>query len=176
MAQIALSIDCPGWAAALPEAAALAREAIEAALEGAPVGPLAEVSVVLTDDAAQRALNREWRGKDAPTNVLSFPALEPAELAAGAAADPNRPALLGDVVLALETMQREAEAAGKTLADHAAHLLVHGVLHLLGYDHETEADAALMEPVETRILARLGVADPYAEECATPDATRRAAR
>jgi probable rRNA maturation factor len=176
MAQIALSIDCPGWAAALPEAAALAREAVEAALEGAPVGPLAEVSVVLTDDASQRALNREWRGNDAPTNVLSFPALEPAALAAGVAADPRRPALLGDVVLALETMQREADAAGKPLADHAAHLLVHGVLHLLGYDHETEADAALMEPVETRILARLGVADPYAEERAAPSAARRAAR
>jgi probable rRNA maturation factor len=164
MAQIALSIDCPGWAAALPEAAGLARRAVEAALEGAPVGPLAEVSIVLTDDAAQRALNRDWRGKDAPTNVLSFPAIEPRAFAAGAAADPTRPALLGDVVLALETMQREADDAGKSLADHAAHLLVHGVLHLLGYDHDTEADAALMEPVETRILARLGVADPYVEE------------
>lgn len=164
MAQIALSIDCAAWAAALPDPAALARGAVEAALEGAPVGPLVEVSVVLTDDAAQRALNRDWRGKDAPTNVLSFPALARAELAAGAAADPGRPILLGDVVLALETTRREAEAAGKPLADHAAHLLVHGVLHLLGYDHETEADAASMEPLETAILARLGVADPYREE------------
>jgi probable rRNA maturation factor len=176
MAQIALSIDCPGWDAALPEAAALAREAVEAALQGAPVGPLAEVSVVLTDDAAQHALNREWRGKDSPTNVLSFPALEPVALAAGAAADPRRPALLGDVVLALETTRKEADAAGKTLAAHATHLLVHGVLHLLGYDHETEADAALMEPVETRILARLGVADPYGGERALPDDAREAAR
>ena len=172
MAQIALSIDCPGWDDALPDAAALARRAVEAALRDAPVGPLAEVSVVLTDDAAQRALNREWRGKDSATNVLSFPALEAAELAAGAAADPRRPVLLGDVVLALETLQREAGAAGRTLADHAAHLLVHGVLHLLGYDHETEADAALMEPLETQILARLGVPDPYREAHATCEAGR----
>lgn len=176
MAQIALSIDCPGWADALPDAAALARGAVEAALCGAPVGPLAEVSVVLTDDAAQRALNKAWRGRDSATNVLSFPALEPAELAAGAAAAPDRPALLGDVVLALETLQREADAAGRSLADHASHLLVHGVLHLLGYDHETEADAALMEPVETAILARLGVADPYSEERAAPQAARLAPR
>lgn len=176
MAQIALSMDCPGWAAALPEAEALARAAVEAALQGAPVGPLAEVSVVLTNDAALRALNCEWRGKDSPTNVLSFPALERVELAAGAAADPRRPALLGDVVLALETTQKEADDAGKTLAAHAAHLLVHGVLHLLGYDHETEADAALMEPVETRILARLGVADPYSGERALRDEAREATR
>lgn len=176
MAQIALSIDCPGWADALPEAARLARGAVEAALRGAPVGPLAEISVVLTDDAAQRALNKAWRGRDSATNVLSFPALEPAELAAGAAAAPDRPALLGDVVLALETLQREADAAGKSLADHASHLLVHGVLHLLGYDHQTEADAALMEPVETEVLARLGVADPYGEERAAPEAARRASR
>ena len=176
MAHVALSIDCPDWAAALPEAEALVRRAVEAALAAAPVGAEAEVSVLLTDDAEQRALNRAWRGQDKPTNVLSFPALTPEELAAGAAANDARPVLLGDVSLAFQTVRAEAEAAGKPLAHHVAHLLTHGVLHLLGYDHQTESDAALMEPLETAILARLGVPDPYSEERAAPKAARRTAR
>jgi len=176
MAQVALSIDCPDWGAALPDLAELVAEAVQAALAGAPVGPEAEVSVLLTGDAEQRALNRAWRGKDASTNVLSFPAFAPAEIAAGAASAPHPPALLGDVTLAFGTMRGEAEAAGRPLADHLRHLLTHGVLHLIGYDHGTEAEAAAMESLETDILARLGVPDPYGERAAPAKPGGRVAR
>jgi probable rRNA maturation factor len=100
-----------------------------------------------------RALNRRWRGRDSATNVLSFPS---GETGAG-----GRAVLLGDVVLAYETVAREAAAQGKTLADHLAHLVAHGVLHLLGFDHAEDAEARRMESLERRVLARLGVADPY---------------
>jgi probable rRNA maturation factor len=115
----------------------------------------AELSLVLTDDARIRELNRDWRGFDKPTNVLSFPAAD---------ADDDDPGpLLGDVVVAHETTAREAEAEGKTMEDHVAHLLVHGLLHLFGFDHEVDADADEMEALEVEILARLGIADPYGE-------------
>jgi probable rRNA maturation factor len=113
---------------------------------------------VLTDDAKIRALNRSWRGKDTATNVLSFPA------PAGGSAEP-RP--LGDVVLARETIAREAVEQRIPAQDHLAHLTVHGVLHLLGYDHENDRDAETMERLEREILARLGVPDPYARTEAT---------
>jgi probable rRNA maturation factor len=154
-----LSVEADGCAA-LGDAAALARAAVEAALAVArPVaGGDFEVSLLFTDDAAMRELNRAWRSKDKPTNVLSFPANPPP----GAPG----PRSLGDVVLAFETVAKEAEAEGKTLADHAAHLIVHGVLHLLGHDHETEAEAQAMEALEVKALARLGIADPYREMAA----------
>jgi len=114
--------------------------------------PKAALTVLLSDDAQLQSLNRDFRGKDKPTNVLSFPA---------AANDDN---YLGDVALAYEVTREEARAAGKRLADHATHLVVHGVLHLLGFDHVTERQARDMEPLETRILAELGIADPYAAE------------
>jgi probable rRNA maturation factor len=117
-----------------------------------------EVSILLTDDREMRALNRTWRGKDAPTNVLSFPASD----------DPSRPGLLGDVALAYETSQKEADAMGLALADHAAHLVVHGVLHLLGFDHEADQEAARMEALESQALAALGIKNPYAESGARP--------
>jgi probable rRNA maturation factor len=113
-----------------------------------------ELSVVLNDDAAIRALNRTWRGKDAPTNVLSFPLQA---MHAGI----NAPRLLGDIVIAYETTAREAETECKPLQDHLAHLAVHGFLHLLGYDHETKAQAAAMEQLEVSVLARLKVPNPY---------------
>jgi probable rRNA maturation factor len=113
---------------------------------------------VLSDDAAMRALNARWRGKDAPTNVLSFAASD--DLA------PGMPRLLGDVVLAFETVSREALAEGKPLADHTRHLIVHGVLHLLGHDHERASDAKRMESLERGILAGFGVPDPYRAESA----------
>lgn len=116
-----------------------------------------EVSLVLADDALVRRLNRQWRRIDAPTDVLSFPADDD-----GLAT--NAPWLLGDVILAFETVSRAAAEQGKPLADHLRHLVVHGVLHLLGYDHEKPAEAEEMEALETRALARLGVADPYAAE------------
>jgi probable rRNA maturation factor len=113
-----------------------------------------ELAVVLTDDAAVRALNRDWRGKDEPTNVLSFPART-------ARADRRAPRLLGDIVIAHETAAREAAAESKPFMHHLAHLAVHGFLHLAGYDHEANEDADAMEGLEIAILARLDVPDPY---------------
>jgi len=111
--------------------------------------PNASLTLLLTDDKALRALNHNFRGKNKPTNVLSFPAGETR-------------AYLGDVAIAYGVTAGEARAAKKTFADHATHLTVHGVLHLLGYDHETNRDAAVMEPLEVKILAKLGISDPYA--------------
>ncbi len=122
----------------------------------------AEISVKLTSDDEVHALNREWRGKDKPTNVLSFPMIEPAFFTMAAqAGEPEL--LLGDIVLAHGVCVREAAERGIAMTDHATHLVVHGTLHLLGYDHETgEADAEEMEAIERRALAALGIADPYA--------------
>lgn len=144
----------PRWRAALA-ARTLARQAIAASLAecGLALRPGAELCVHLADDAHIRDLNARWRGRDEATNVLSFPAVEPANI--------RQARLLGDIVLAFETVAREAAAEGKPLADHYRHLVVHGFLHLIGFDHETDADAQRMEAMETRILARLGVADPY---------------
>ena len=130
------------------------------------IGPL-EVSVVFTDDAEQRGLNRDYRHKDSATNVLSFPNMDD-EPGPGPA---DLPRLLGDVVLARETVAREAAEQGKTLADHTAHLLVHGVLHLAGFDHQDDEEAAEMEALERRVLGELGIADPYAPERAGPEVT-----
>lgn len=148
-----------GWSA---DDEHIVRAAAEAAIAGADLAEDDEeppssyaLSVLLTDDASVRTLNRDWRGKDSPTNVLSFPAEMPAI--------PGEPDFLGDVALARETLEREAALDGKTLDDHLSHLVVHGVLHLLGYDHLETAEAEEMESTETRILAGLGVADPYAE-------------
>jgi probable rRNA maturation factor len=115
-----------------------------------------ELGITLTDDAGQQQLNYKYRGKPAPTNVLAFPAWDPnAPVPCGA------PLLLGDVVLAFETVEREAVDQGKTFVDHFRHLVVHGVLHLLGWEHQSGAAAAEMEVLETSILAKLGVPDPY---------------
>jgi probable rRNA maturation factor len=151
-----------GWKAVCPTAERLVRDAAEVALVHgstacglAWTGPV-ELSVTLAGAAEQRRLNRDYRGLDTPTNVLAFPALDPeTPLPRGA------PVLLGDVVLACETVACEASEQDKPFADHLRHLVVHGVLHLLGYDHRTPAEAAEMETLETAILARLGVPDPY---------------
>jgi probable rRNA maturation factor len=132
----------------------LARHSVEAAISAlaeAPSGDV-EISVALADDVTVQALNRDWRGKDYPTNVLSFPA--PRTKVPG-------PRPLGDIALAYETVARESRDENKPFADHAVHLLVHGTLHLLGYDHESDGDAAVMEALEVEALARVGVADPY---------------
>lgn len=134
-------------------AKAMLRRAIAAAAAAAPRSQ-GELTIVLTDDAAIRALNREWRAKDAVTNVLSFPAKEPR---------PGRGTgrLLGDIVIAYETTAREARAERKPFAHHLAHLVVHGFLHLAGHDHQADDEAVAMEKLETAILARLDVPDPY---------------
>jgi len=144
-------IESARWQKA-PRAASVVRRAIAAA---APArARRAELSVILTSDRAIRSLNRRWRGRDKPTNVLSFPAPAPAR---------GAPRHLGDIVLAYETVAREARSQGKPLDHHIAHLALHGFLHLLGYDHESHGQAETMERRERRILARLGVPDPYAE-------------
>ena len=146
---------------------ALAEAAAQAAIAESRYPALAdaarpvELSLRLADDADVQALNAHWRGKDRPTNVLSFPLAGPDELTA---ADEDGPELmLGDIVLARGVCVREAEDKGLPLAQHAAHLMVHGTLHLLGYDHQDEAEAEDMEARETRALARLGIANPYEE-------------
>jgi len=145
----------PAWRRALPKAPALCRVAARAALARA-AGKLgaAELAIVLADDALVAALNRDYRGISKPTNVLSFASAAPAPRGTSLR-------LLGDVVLAYGTIAREARAQGKTLADHLAHLVVHGVLHLLGFDHERAGEARRMEALEVAILDELGVADPY---------------
>jgi probable rRNA maturation factor len=115
----------------------------------------AEVSILLTDDATVRTLNRSWRKQDKPTNVLSFPAATPAGL--------GKAPMLGDIAVAFETVAREAHADGKTLDDHLLHLVVHGFLHLLGFDHLDDAEAGIMEDYERKILGSLGISDPYAD-------------
>ena len=146
------------WAA-LAEAAARAAIA-ESAFPGlAEAARTVELSVVLTGDERVRELNAEWRGKDKPTNVLSFPGAELHELESAASAGPEL--MLGDIVLASQTCIREAGEKHIPLEAHAAHLLVHGTLHLLGYDHGEDESAEDMEARETRALARLGIADPY---------------
>ncbi len=155
MIDITIAIEADGWLDALPEAEAICRQAALAALADADLPEQAEVSLVLADDAEVQILNRDWRGKDAPTNVLSFPAMDDEPL------PDDAPLLLGDVILAFETCLREAEEGGKSLADHVRHLVVHGVLHLIGFDHQDDDEAEAMETMETAVLAALGVADPY---------------
>lgn len=126
---------------------------------------LTELTVVLADNELVQGLNRDYRNRDETTNVLSFGGLE-----AATGDRPEAPHLLGDVVLARETVVREAGEHGKSVSDHVTHLVVHGVLHLLGYDHETPKQAVAMEDMERAILATLGVRDPYGEPAATSDA------
>jgi probable rRNA maturation factor len=153
MADILVTAAC--WQAE-PDAEALVQRAIEAAARRASASAeAAEVAIVLTDDSGIRTLNRDWRGVDKPTNVLSFPAAQ----TPGAGGEPR---LLGDIAIAYEITRREAESENKPFAHHLSHLAVHGYLHLVGYDHESDADAEQMEDLERSILASLGVPDPYA--------------
>ena len=139
---------------ALPEREALTRLAARAVFEVLErPEPPSELSIVFTGDAAVAELNRRWRGKAGPTNVLSFPAAN--------AAGGGQPGTLGDIVLAAGVVATEADAQGKPLANHTAHLIVHGLLHLLGYDHAEDATAEAMERLEVRAMARLGLPDPY---------------
>jgi probable rRNA maturation factor len=154
--EIDLVVNSALWNA--PEAEVTVRRAVVEAADALSTKS-AELAIVLTDDSAIRLLNRDWRGVDAATNVLSFPASSHSlarEVGRRAA-----PRLLGDIVLAYETIAREARDEGKPFDNHLAHLAVHGFLHLLGYDHERDADADRMEKIERDILARLAIPDPY---------------
>lgn len=139
------------WRAEPDSEAALSR-AIRAAATAMSISN-AELAVVLTDDASIRTLNKQWRNLDKPTNVLSFPS--------GAPHHDGQPILLGDIVIAYETTAAEAKAEGKPFLHHLSHLAVHGFLHLVGHDHETDAEADIMEALEQDILARLDIPDPY---------------
>lgn len=178
IAVIDITHSCPRWDAALGDAAGLCRRAVFAALDAvadkAPnefpgglsdaAGRPVEISIVLADDATIAGLNLQFRDREGATNVLSFPAL-PSENEPHYSAGPDGPpVLLGDVVLAFETIAAEAEDQGKQLGDHFTHLVIHGILHLLGYDHLDEAEAQTMEQLEIRVLGALGVPDPYVEE------------
>ena len=158
---IDLRIADAAWRQAVPGVAVLVRRACRAALAMELGNGESGLALLLTNDAEMRQLNGDWRGKQKPTNVLSFPA----EAAVDPAAPPD---YLGDIALGLEICAAEAAEQGKSLADHVAHLVVHGTLHLLGYDHETNEQAAAMEPREVEILAGLGIADPYRTMAAKP--------
>lgn len=144
---IAVAVTCPRWSRTVPGLRRRVRAAALATLADQGGAGRQELAVLLADDAALRALNHRFRGLDKPTNVLSFPAGEVGHL--------------GDIAIAFETARREAEEQEKPLADHLAHLVVHGVLHLLGRDHERPDEAEAMEQAERRVLAGLGIADPY---------------
>jgi probable rRNA maturation factor len=150
---IAVIVNDDAWPENLE---ARAEQAILAAMALAKpkVKGAAELSILLTNDAEQHELNQQWRGKDSSTNVLSFPQIEPFGPVVG---------LLGDITLARETLEREAAEQGTSFDDHFTHLVVHGFLHILGYDHLDDAEALQMESLETQILATLGVEDPYAD-------------
>lgn len=152
--EVDILVSSPAWER-LDGIEALTQACVARCLEqsGATLAPGCEVSVNFCDDATIRALNAQWRGKDAATNVLSFPT--PGALAA-------RP-LLGDIVIAYETVAREAREQDKPLRNHAAHMVIHGFLHLIGYDHETPAEAEAMEALERRVAAALGMPDPFAD-------------
>lgn len=155
-------MDIEGWP--LGNWETLAARAAGAAAEVAPelANPRLSASLLLTTDAEVHALNREWRQRDKPTNVLSFPMLDREALLGLSPEGP--PELLGDIALAHETCAREAREKSVPLDDHAAHLIVHGLLHLAGYEHEnSEEDAAAMEALETKALAVLGIANPYGD-------------
>lgn len=157
MTEVLVVADC--WHTE-PEAEAVIHRAVAAAAEiaDADVGE-AELAVMLTDDAGIRTLNSNWRGIDKATNVLSFPALQPT----GTGGPDDAPRMLGDIAIAYETTRKEADDEQKPFDHHLSHLAVHGFLHLIGYDHEKDADAEAMEALEREILAQLGIPDPYAD-------------
>lgn len=152
-------IDAPGWTASFDDIEGLCQRATGAALAAAaPHRRDHALSVLFTDDATMRRLNASYRGQDKATNVLSFPADADD---GGVNIQGREPRLLGDIAIGLEAVLREAEDEGKPPADHVCHLIVHGTLHLLGYDHVDDTEAHVMERLEAQVLAGLGVPDPY---------------
>lgn len=178
--EVAVMLHDAAWDEHLEDLEGLAKRAMRTAWrrlhEDRPeaASAAAEVSLVFADDAAVADLNRGYRGREGPTNVLSFPNMDDEDFLAANASPAGLtavpPRLLGDVVLARQTVMREAGEQAKSLHDHTLHLLVHGLLHLLGHDHESAAEAEEMEALETAILADLGVADPYRPPVSEPEA------
>ena len=164
ISEVLVVADC--WQAE-PDAETVIHRAIATAAEmvDADIGET-ELAIMLTDDAGIRTLNSNWRGIDKPTNVLSFPALQPS----GPRGPDDAPRMLGDIAIAYETTRKEADDDQKPFDHHLSHLAVHGFLHLIGYDHEKDDDAEAMETLEQEILAQLGIPDPYADR--DPDARR----
>jgi probable rRNA maturation factor len=152
---VELIVDLPAWRT-IADLEGLATRAVQASCQesAARLASGSEVAITFCDDAAIRTLNAQWRQRDAATHVLSFPT--PGRL--------DEKLLLGDIVIAHETVAREAAEQGKTIEDHATHMIVHGFLHLIGYDHETPDEADVMEALERRIAAALGLSDPYERE------------
>lgn len=157
MIEVDVLVEDEGWASVMPaELCQRCAAAIDSEIADGPDGMAA---ILLTTDGVLAALNRDFRSKEGPTNVLSFPAEEAASLQDG---PHDVPAMLGDIAIAFGVTGAEAAARGVSLADHTTHLVVHGLLHLLGYDHIEENEAVAMETLERRILAKLGLSDPYA--------------
>ena len=163
-----LVVEEAAWQGILPDLETVATEAVRLALQAAELDPdRFSITLLACDDARIGALNAQFRGKAAPTNVLSWPAFPLSPDRPGgkpsppAATDSGGRTSLGDVAIALQTVRREAESGGLPLKNHVLHLILHGCLHLVGYDHETDPDAALMEDLERRALARAGIPDPY---------------
>jgi probable rRNA maturation factor len=155
--RLALEIEDVRWNAALPNAAELIDKAVSLALVDIDTaGRTVEVGIRLVDDGTIQSLNRDWRGRDKPTNVLSFPLGDP-----GPVTDPDFPWLIGDIVMSYDTVTAEAIRDTKPLEHHVVHLAIHATLHLIGHDHEDEAEADAMEAAEIRLLAGLGIPDPY---------------
>lgn len=154
-----IRVEATDWSGALDDIEPLSWRALEAA--AAATGASGEVSVLFTDDAEMRSLNAQWRGRDKPTDVLSFPSDGPDI--------PGEPVFLGDIALGFETTRHDADTMGRPLDAHVSHLLVHGFLHLLGHDHIEDEDAAMMEPLEISILAGLGWPDPYQDYTTPPE-------
>ena len=150
-----VEVEAPAWSKRVADVEAVTERAALAVLRGFKSRPGAVAVILLTDDATIHDLNSRFRGKDAPTNVLAFPA------------SANPEGHLGDIALGFEVCEREAREQAKSLADHLSHLVVHGVLHLLGYDHQDDAQAEAMESIERTILQGLGVPDPYREAAGT---------
>lgn len=142
-----IRIETEGWSDKVPGLERVCGYAVEAAF--ALAGQAGEIALLLTDDEDMHRLNRDWRGKDRPTDVLSFPA------------DPMEAPFLGDIAIGLGVSSRDAAARGIVLADHLSHLVIHGYLHLAGHDHMEDTEAREMETIEIRALATLGIADPY---------------
>ena len=162
---VVVSVTDPAWTTTLPGGEAMGRDAATAAFltgsakAGLPRGRV-EAALTLANDDFLRTLNKVYRGRDEATNVLSFPAWTTEDVTVA----PDVPILLGDMIVALETTRAEAAGLDKAVSDHFRHLVVHAMLHLLGYDHQTSSESREMERMEVEVLARLGVADPYADD------------